>query len=428
MMLLRVFLLFLICMFSSSVLFAGQVIDKIVAIVDEDIITKTELDRQLNVVQQQIRAQNTMPPPQDVLKKQVLEREIVKRIQLQMAKNTGITIDDNALTATLENIAMQNNLSLDEFRKVLEKDGFKFVDFREDIRNEMVLARLMQREVNARVLVTDQEIASFLSTQEAQGNIDDEFLLSHILIAVPEASNAESIEKIKSKAQNVLNELKQGADFARTAISVSSAQQALEGGSLGWRKAGQLPTLFTRFIYKMKKGNVSDLIRSPNGFHIIKLVDKRTGEKHIITQTKAQHILMRPNEIMDTEEVVLRLQQLRERIINGDDFSELARSHSSDTNSAAVGGDLGWVSPGDMVPQFETVMNNTSTSETSEPFQSQFGWHILQVLDRRSLDNREEFAHKKANEFIRQRKTDELAESWLRQLRDQTYVEIKMQL
>ncbi len=427
-MLLRVFMLFLFCMLSSSVLIAGQMIDKIVAIVDEDIITMTELERQLNVVQKQIRAQNTMPPPQDILRKQVLEREIVKRIQLQLAKNTGITIDDNALTATLENIAAQNNFSLDEFRKVLEQDGFKFVDFREDIRDEMALARLMQREVNARVVVTDQEITNFISTQEAQGNIDDEFLLSHILISVPEASNAEAIEKIKSKATLVLEDLNRGANFAQMAISVSSAQQALEGGSLGWRKAGQLPTLFTRVIYKMKIGDVSDLIRSPNGFHIIKLVDKRVGEQHIITQTKARHILIRPNELMGEAEVVTRLEQLRERAINGDDFSELARSHSADTNSAVVGGDLGWIGPGDMVPHFETVMNNTSTGEISEPFQSQFGWHILQVLDRRTLDNREEFARKKAREFIHQRKTDELAESWLRQLRDQTYVEIKQQL
>ncbi len=426
--LLRIFSLILFCLLGSPMLIAGQIIDKIVAIVDEDIITLTELDRQMQVVQQQIRAQNTLPPPQNVLKKQVLEREIIKRIQLQLAKNTGITIDDNALTSTLENIAAQNSLSLDEFRKVLERDGFKFADFREDIRNEMALARLMQREVNSRVLVTDQEIANFISTQETQGNIDDEFLLSHILIAVPEASNAEAIEKIKDKAQRVLDELNQGADFAQMAISVSNAQKALEGGSLGWRKAGQLPALFTRLVFKMKKKSISELIRSPNGFHIIQLVDKRTRKKHIITQTQARHILMRPNELMDADEVVLRLQQLRERIINGDDFLELARSHSADTNSAAVGGDLGWISPGDMVPQFETVMNDTSTGEVSEPFQSQFGWHILQVLDRRSLDNREEFARNKANEFIRQRKTDELAESWLRQLRDQAYVQIKIQL
>ena len=420
---------FTTCALSLSLAFATpQPLDKIAAIVDDSIITANELEAQLDTVRQQIRAQNTMPPPSDVLLKQVLEREIIKKIQLQLAKNTGIFIDDNALNATIENIAAQNKMNLRQFRDVLERDGFKFEQFREDIRGEMAVARLKQREINSRIFVTDQEIDNFIATQEAQGQSDAEFLISHILIAVPEAANTDMIEKTKNKANKVLKDLNGGASFSQTAISFSDGQQALKGGDLGWRKSGQLPSLFSRLLPNMKKGDISDLIRSPSGFHIIKLNDKRVGEKHVITQTLVRHILLKKSELTSETELLNRIRQLRQRIKNGDDFAEIAKSHSDDDVSASRGGSLDWVNPGEMVPQFEAVVEQLKKNEISEPFQTPFGWHIAQVLDRRTLDNSEEFVRNQARDFIRQRKVDENTESWLRRLRDEAYVEIKIDI
>lgn len=419
-------LLALCFLFSTSL--AQATLDRIAVIVNDDLITSAELDRQLESVSKQLRAQRTMLPPVKILRKQVLEREIIKQIQLQHALGTGIIVDDNELNNTLNTIAGQNNLSLREFREVLERDGFNFTHFREDIRNEMIIARLQQREVHSRVSITEQEIDHFLNTQAIQGNADDEYLLFHILVSIPEAASPEQIQKARLKAEDVLKKLTDGADFAQTAVSVSDGQQALEGGNLGWRKAGQLPTLFASAALNLKPGELGELIRSPSGFHIIKLMDKRLGEQHIVTQTLARHILIRPNEINTQNEVVSRLRQLKERIEQGDSFEEIARSHSEDPGSAAKGGDLGWVSPGTMVPQFEEKMEAMQPGEVSAPFQTQFGWHILQVLDRRNEDNSADFRRNQAREFLRQRKIDEMLETWLRQQRDEAYVEYKIEI
>ena len=401
-------------------------LDRIAAIVNDEVITLNELEEQVDTVRKQIRAQNTLPPPNDVLRKQVLEREIVKQVQLQFAKNTGIFVDDNALNNAIENIAAQNNMSLQAFHDVLERDGYDFARFREDIRNEMIISRLRQREISNAIRVTDQEVDSFISTQQLQGFSDDEFLVSHILIALPEAATPEVIGNTRQRAETVLADLEKGADFSQTAISVSDGQQALEGGSLGWRKLGQLPTIFARPLTRMKKGEISEIIRSPSGFHIIKLVDKRAGEQHIISQTHARHILIRPSELVTETEIISRLRQLKDRIEGGDSFEELAKSHSDDPGSRVNGGDLGWVNPGDMVPQFEAVMDQLKPNQVSEPFQTPFGWHIVQVLERRTLDNSDEYRRNQAREFLRQRKIDEATESWIRQLRDEAFVEVKI--
>lgn len=415
--------------FSTAITAATEsTINSIAAIVNNDVITTVQLDAQIETIKKQIREQNTRIPPLNVLQKQVLEREIVKKVQLQLAKNTGIRVDDNELTTTLTRIASQNQLSLREFKNTLESDGYKFSRFREDIRGEMILARLRQREVSNRINISEQEVKNFLSTQAAQGNIDDEYEIFHILISVPEAASSEEITATQKKAQQVLKLLNDGADFKQTAISHSNGQKALEGGALGWRKAGQLPTLFSRVIIDMNTGDHSDLIRSSSGFHIIHLNDKRSGEKHMVTQTKARHILISPNELTTEIDVINRLRNLRERILGGGDFAELAKLHSEDRGSAALGGDLGWVSPGQMVPQFEDAMNSLKANEVSEPFQSQFGWHIVQVSERRELDNSKNFTTNKARELIRQRKIAESTETWLRQLREEAFVEIKISL
>jgi peptidyl-prolyl cis-trans isomerase SurA len=400
-------------------------INTIAAIVNDDVITSIELNQQLETIKKQLRSQDTRLPPERILRKQVLDREILKQIQLQIAKGTGIRIDDNELNSTLNRIAQQNQLSLREFRDALENDGLNFEAFREDIRSEMIQARLQQREIHNRITISKQEVDNFLATQAIQGNINDEYNLSHILIAAPEAASADQLEKTQKRANEVLKRLDAGEDFEQLAISLSDGQKALEGGKLGWRKAGQLPTLFSTSVAQMAVGEHSGLIRSSSGFHIIYLNEKRSGEKHIITQTKARHILIRPNELNTETDVITRLRQLRERIIAGADFAELAKSHSEDRASAVNGGDLGWVSPGQMVPQFENAMNSLKPGEVSEPFQSQFGWHIVQVLERRDQDNSEEFSKNNAREFIRQRKIDEMTENWLRQIREEAYVVIK---
>jgi peptidyl-prolyl cis-trans isomerase SurA len=404
---------------------AATELTRIAVIVNDDIISSQELDTQLNAIKKQLISQKTALPPEDILRRQVLEREIVKRIQLQLAKNTGIIVDDNDLNNVISAIAKQNNLNLRQLRDVLEKDGFDFAQYRENIREQRIIARLQQREVHSRINVSEQEVDNFIHTQSLQGGLDDEYLISHILITIPEAASPSQIKQSQDKANDVLQRLQQGDDFAQMAVSYSDGQQALEGGNLGWRKAGELPTLFAEVITQLKPAELGSLIRSPSGFHIIKLLDKRRGEQHIVTQTLARHILLRPSELLSHMEAEERLKHLRERIINGDSFEELARSHSDDPGSAAKGGSLSWVNPGVMVPEFESAMNKVAKGEISEPFQSQFGWHIVQVQDRRSQDNSEEFMRNRARDFLRQRKVDEMLETWVRQQRDEAYVEYK---
>lgn len=403
-------------------------IDSIVAVVNEDIITRSELDSQVTLVQQQLRDRAVPLPSPDVLRKQVLDREILKHLQLQLAKNTGIIVDDDTLNKAIDNIAAQNNMSLRQFRDALETEGFDFPSYREEIRGQLIISKLQQRDVQSRITISDQEIDNFLATQFAQGNVDDEYRLRHILVAVPEAASPEKIQNARNKAEAILKELRAGADFSQTAIARSDGKQALEGGDLGWRKAGELPTLFMNVALKMKEGDVSELIRSPSGFHIIKLMGKRTGEQHTLEQTSARHILIRPNELLSEREAEHRLEQLKQRIESGAPFEELARSHSDDRATASAGGNLGWVNQGDLVPQFEDVMRQLKPGDISAPFTTPYGWHIVQVLERRTLDNSEQYKRNKAREFLRQRKLDEMLDAWLRQLRDEAYVEYKSAL
>jgi peptidyl-prolyl cis-trans isomerase SurA len=402
-------------------------IDRVIAVVNDDVITRSELNSELDFIEKQFRQQNTPLPSQSVLEQQLLDRLIQKRLELQLAEANHIRIDDETLNRTILRIAAQNKLSLTEFRNVLERDGYDFPKYRENIRTEMIISRLRQRQVNNRILVTDQEIDDFLATQQARGNVDDEYKLAHILIEVPEAASPEQIKKARDKAEKLRDELKAGADFTQLAIANSDGQQALQGGDLGWRKLGQLPTLFSGIVTTLHVSDISDLIRSPSGFHIIKLVDKRTSkESHVITQTKVQHILVRTNKLTSNETAVQRLKQLKSRVEHGDDFSELARSHSEDSASAVNGGLLGWVNPGDLDPSFESHMNELKPGQISEPFQTQFGWHIAQVLDRRKYDNTEELKRSKARQQIRQRKIEEDTQTWLRRLREEAYVDIRL--
>ena len=403
-----------------------QDLDRIVAVINDDVIMRSELVDKISSVAGQMEEQNIPLPPQDILEKQVLDRLIMTKLQIQMAQNTGIRVDDETLNRTISNIARENKLSLNEFREILEGDGYGYENFRKEIRNEILISRLQQRQVDNRVIVTEREIENYLSNQEHQGETDIEFHIAHILVAIPEGASTRQVTKAKETAEKVLSELQAGADFSNMAATYSDGQQALDGGDLGWRKAGQVPTLFADFIAVMEVGGLSEIIKSPSGYHIIKLLDKRSGEQVVVTQTKARHILVRPDELTTAEEALRRLQQLRLRIEGGDDFAELAKAHSADTMSAAEGGDLGWVNPGDLVPEFENVMNSLDPGATSEPFRSQFGFHIVQVLDRREHDSTEDIKRARAREAIRRRKLEEARTDWLRQMRDEAYVEYRL--
>jgi peptidyl-prolyl cis-trans isomerase SurA len=290
----------------------------------------------------------------------------------------------------------------------------------------MTIAQLRQRQVVNHVVVTDQEVDEFLETQALQGGATDEYRLNHILIVVPESASVEVVDKAQKKAADVLAQLRAGADFARTAISVSGGQQALQGGDLGWRKLGQMPTLFSNIVTTMAVGDISDLIRSPSGFHIIRLADRRKDDvRHVVTQTRARHILIRTNELTSNDEARSKLEQLQQRIAGGDDFADLARGHSDDSTTAVNGGSLGWVSPGDLVPAFEEVMNGLPDGQVSAPFRTQFGWHIVQVLEHRDHDDTEELQRTRARDQLRQRRIEEETQTWLQQLRDEAYVDIR---
>ncbi len=405
----------------------AESVDKIIIVVNDDVITKNELAEEIDFIKNQLRQQQTNIPPEEVLQKQILERMIQKQLQLQLAERARIRIAEESLDRTILKIAADNKLSLTEFRNILQDDGIDFEAYRRNIRDEMTINRVRQRQVYNKINVTEQETQDFLTNKAIQGGLNEEYRLAHILIEVPEAASSEQVQLAKKEAQSVLDSLNNGDNFTQVAASKSDGQRALEGGDLGWRKLGQLPTLFSNVITSMAVNDIHGLIRSPSGFHIIKLVDKRSNEeKKFIKQTRARHILIRTNELTPDSEARDKLEQLKKRIELGASFEELAKSHSDDTGSAAKGGALGWVSPGDMVPRFEKMLNTVSEGDISSPVKTQFGWHIIQVLERRDFDNTEKSKNLNARKQIRQRKIEEETQNWLRRLRDEAYVDIRI--
>jgi len=402
-------------------------LNRIIAIVNNDVIVRSELDDEIVTVLAQLKEKDTELPPRDIIEKQVLERLIVKRLQLQLGENSGITIDDNTLNSELQELAKKNGVTLTEFREVLLKEGYDYAKFREDVRQEMIIAQLRRQMVTNRIKVSDQEVENLLANLEASQQGNTKYRLSHILISVPEAASPESIQAAEQHATVVLGRLRAGADFAKTAIAESDGQTALDGGDIGWRSIGQMPSLFVEQVQKMEAGEISDLIRSPGGFHIIMVREKQGDERYIITQTRVRHILIKPDALQSGDEVKIRMQQLEKRIRGGDDFAVLAKSHSQDTLSAAKGGDLGWVNPGDLVPRFEEVMGGLKADQLSQPFETQFGWHLVQVMERREHDNTDEYRRSRARQLIRSRKNDEELYLWLRRLRDEAYIEYRLE-
>jgi peptidyl-prolyl cis-trans isomerase SurA len=401
-------------------------LDRIVAVVENDIIMQSELETKLRIVVAQMKQQGVQLPPNNVLETQILERMILTKIQLQKAEETGIRVDDETLNRAINNIADGNNVSLSQFREILEKDGYNYEQFRENIREEIVISRLRQRQVDNRISITTKEIDNALANLEFQGKTETEYRLQHILISLPEAPSPDEEEQARLIATKVLEDLETGLDFTTMATTVSDGQRALEGGDLGWRKKNEIPTIFSAQVATMEKGDISDLIKSSSGFHIVKLTDVRSSEKQIITQTRARHILIKVDELTTADDAWVRLEQLKVRIEGGDDFAKLAKANSDDKLSAAEGGDLGWSSPGRLVPQFEEVMNQLEIGMISQPFETQFGWHILEVIERREYDDTENAKREKASETIRRRKSEEAHQNWLRHLRDEAYVEYRL--
>jgi peptidyl-prolyl cis-trans isomerase SurA len=416
----------LLCLGLTHPLANAEELDSIVAIVNDDVVVQSEVSREMAQTIPQLQEQGTPVPPPEQLRKQVLERLILKRLQQQRAKQLGITVDEAALTSAIQSIASRNNLSIEELQATLESSGMRFEAFREDTRMQILTGRLQNQEVVGTIQVSDQEVERFLQRDKGQLMPREQVRLQHILIALPDNPSPAQIAQAEAKAKQLVARLRGGADFAAVAAASSEGRTALQGGDLGWFEMAAVPSLVADKAQTMAQGEITDPIRSPSGFNIIRLAEIKGGVPGNVTQTKARHILIRPNELVADEDARIRLAQLRMRIVGGDDFATLARAHSDDTGSALKGGDLGWVNPGQTVPEFEAAMNKLAPNEVSEPVHSSFGWHIIQVQERRSQDTADELLRLKAKEAIQRRKVDEATDAWLKRLRDEAYVELRL--
>jgi len=414
----------------------GAQIDAIVAVVNDDIITRRELNEAITTIEQRLRQKGTPPPPREELSRQVLERLILTKLQLRAAERDGIVVDDPTLNAAMESLARQNNLSLSQLRESVEKDGMSFANFREEIRREILFTRLRQRVVDSQMQVSDQEVDNSLaSLPRAIASANVEYHVAHILIALPEGPTPQQVEAAQEKARGVLQQLRQGADFKQLAAGVSADQQALEGGDLGWRTAERLPSLFADVVPRLQPGQISDLIRSPSGFHIVKLLEVRNmaaapGTPTATVPTADQvyhlrHVLIKAGATDPDTVAQQRAQQLYERLQRGENFAALARSQSEDTLSATKGGDLGWISPARLPPEFQPELSKLKMGEFSRPFKTPYGWHIVQLVEPPKQDT-EEDRRTRTREALFKRRVEEEWNAWLRRLRDEAYVEIRL--
>lgn len=401
-------------------------LDRIVAIVDNDVIMQSQLEQRVREVEQTIEKRGAEMPPTEVMQQQVLERLITENLQLQIGDRSGIRISDEELNQAMGTIAQRNNMTLEQFRSALETDGLSLETAREQIRREMVISRVRQRRIAERVQVSNQEVENFLASDLGKLQLSEEYRLANILIPVPESSDSEAIQAAEKTAADTYQQLQQGEDFARLAVSRSASENALEGGDMGWRKAAQLPPPFDTQVGELAVGEVTQPVRTPPGFIILKLLDKRGGDTQVRDEVHVRHILIKPSQIRSEAESRRLIERLRDRIEAGEDFAQLARSFSEDPGSALNGGDLNWIDPNSLVPEFREVMTNSASGELSEPFKSPFGWHILEVLGRRATDASEEFREQQALNLLRNRKYDEELQAWLRQIRDEAYVEVKL--
>jgi peptidyl-prolyl cis-trans isomerase SurA len=404
----------------------GELLDRIAAVVNDGLVLKSELDAQMDSVTKRLVEQKIELPSQSVLRQQVLDRLIVQEIEMQHAKRVGLTISDEQLNSALQEIASRNKIPFDQLPTALAAQGIDYKQYRESMRKEMTLNTLRSRDVIAHINVSPHELDQYLAREQSAA-ANDEFNVSHILLSLPAAATPQQLEEISHKAQDLSGRAAKGEDFGQLAIANSNSQTALDGGQLGWRKGTQLPQFILDLVVKMKPGDVSEPVRTPSGFHIVKLNERRSGASQvIINQIHVRHILLKPNELDDDETVRQKLSRLRERILKGEDFAGIASTTSEDAGSAPDGGDLGWTGPGTFVPEFDKAIADLKENEITEPFKTRYGWHIVQFLGTRTYDSTDDVRRQKAFAAIRESKADEETELWLRRLRDEAFVETKM--
>jgi peptidyl-prolyl cis-trans isomerase SurA len=404
----------------------GELLDGIAAVVNDGLVLKSELQAEMKRIVQRLRSQGTTLPPERTLAQQVLERLVINRIELQRAERVGIQVSDETLNGALASVAERNRVSLEELPALLEREGIDYQAYRREMREQIVVEQLRQRDVLARIVVTPREVDEYLARQAGRAAYNQEYNLSHILVSISPTATPEAIATAERKITDIHNRIKAGEEFAQLAVTYSDGQQALDGGSLGWRKGDELPTVFVDIVPGLEKGQVSEPIRSASGFHLVQLNDRRGGEPVMESQTHARHILVKPNEVLDDDAARERLKTMREQILSGDDFAAVAKAVSEDLGSKSQGGDLGWTGGADLVPEFQAVCDKLDINEISEPFQTRFGWHIVQLLGRRVQDTTEEVKRQQAALAIRNSKLGEETELWTRRLRDQAFVEYRI--
>jgi peptidyl-prolyl cis-trans isomerase SurA len=406
---------------------SGVALDRVIAIVNEGVVLQSQLDTQSALIADRLQAQGSQLPPADVIRQQVLERLILQEIQVQRAGRLGVQVPDEMLNEALRDVAKRNNIDFEQMPRALEQQGIDYATYREEMRREIMLSMLRQRDVFPRIYVSPRELEQALERDASQAGVNTEFDVSHILLSLPETATSEEMEKVEALAADIRRRALAGEDFGQLALAYSKAQSALERGKLGWRRLGQLPQFIGDLVATMSPGDVSEPVRTPTGFHIVRLDDTRGGEGGpvMVEQLHARHILLRPNEVQDDATTRQRLSAIRDRIIAGEDFGALASVTSEDPGSASRGGDLGWTSPGTFDPAFEEALAGLEQDEISEPFRTQFGWHIVQLLGRRTHDQSDELRRQRVLTALRESKVDEETELWLRRLRDEAYVEIR---
>ncbi|MCW8126885.1 peptidylprolyl isomerase [Microbulbifer halophilus] len=403
-----------------------QTLDRVVAVVDDDVVMASELQERLDTISAQIQSQDVQAPPEDVLRRQVLEQLIVERLQLQMAQRAGVTVSDAELDQAIARVQQNAGASPEQFRQRLAADGISAEAFRRQIRQELLIRRVEQGSVNRRIEITDQDIDNFLRSKEGEFWKSPQYELGHILIPVNSSAPANEVDEARQKAGQLAEQVRGGADFRRLAIANSAGQNALEGGDLGWRKTVELPTLFADALENLEVGDITEPFRSDAGFHLLKIHAERGSTEQVVEQTKVRHILVKTSAIRDDDAAYNLLVDLRQQVLDGADFGELAREHSEDIGTMLNGGDLGWSNPGQFVPEFTQAMDNTPVGEISMPFHSEFGWHILRVDDRRKQDMTDQYIRNQAADLLRNRRYEEELQNWRREIRDQAYVEIKL--
>ncbi len=406
---------------------SGVPLDRIAAVVNDGIVLNSQLDQQTEEITARLRQQNTELPPRSVLRRQILERLVVEEIQIQRADKLGIQISDEMLNGALENIARSNGIAFPDLPRMLEQQGLSYRDYRDEIRRQMTLQMLRQRDVIARINISPREMEQALARARNSPNQNSEYNISHILISVPVTATPEQIEARERHMQEAYEKAKAGEDFAQLAVTYSDSTTNIEGGSLGWRKGSQLPSIVAEQIVKMQDGQISEPIRTPSGFHLFRLNESRGGtQQAVVTQVHARHILLTPNELEDDQTLEQRLNDIRNRVLKGEDFGAIAAVTSKDPGSAAEGGDLGWAGPGTFVPEFERQLDALNENEISKPFRTQYGWHIIQLLGRRTHDITEDKQRQQVYAQLRESKAEEETELWLRRLRDEAFVDYRM--